>query len=173
VRIKKAVAGYLLVIAFSALIAQNYADLEINLATKENFLQKISIPGKLPYSDWIDVQQWCKANTPIEAMFFVPPDIQGFRVHSQRAIVGDWKDGAPSVFSEAYAKKWWSRMECLRGYDSFDEVRFNKLKEEYGASYAVTRKKQRLNFPIEYQNNGFIVYEIPSSEHQTDPSESS
>jgi hypothetical protein len=160
VRIKKVAAGYLLIITFSALITQNFGKLEKILTNKENLMKQINLPGNLPYSDWVDVQQWCKTNTPIEAMFFVPPDIQGFRIHSQRAIVGDWKDGAPSVFSETYARRWWERMEELKGYDSFDEARFNKLKEKYGASYAITRKIQRLSFPIEYQNNGFIVYAL-------------
>ena len=106
------------------------------------------------------MQKWCRANTPIDAMFLVPTNLQGFRVHSQRGIVGDWKDGAPGVFSEHYAKKWWARMEEIRGYDSFNEARFDQLKKKYGASFAVTRRAQQLGFPIVYQNEGFSVYAL-------------
>ena len=168
VRIKKLTAGCLLIITFLTLMTLKKSRLENILTKKGQLVYHVNLPGKLPQSDWIDVQQWCKANTPIDAMLFVPPDIQGFRVHSQRAIVGDWKDGAPCVFSERYAKKWWARMGELRGYDSFDEGKFNQLKEKYGASYAVTRKSQRLDFPVEYQNNGFVVYALRKQSQQTE-----
>jgi len=164
VMIKKITAGCLLITTFLTLITLKKGGLENILTKKGQLVYHVNLPGRLPRSDWIDVQQWCKANTPIDAMFFVPPDIQGFRVHSQRAIVGDWKDGAPCVFSERYAKKWWARMEELRGYDSFDETKFNQLKEKYKASYAVTRQSQRLDFPMKYQNNGFVVYTLRDRE---------
>jgi len=152
-------ASCLLITTALALLTFNFGRLE-HILTKEQFAYHVNMPGRMPHSDWIDVQHWCRANTPIDSMFFVPPDIQGFRVHSQRAIVGDWKDGAPCVFSERYANKWWKRMEELRGYDSFDETRFNQLKEKYEASFAVTKKSQKLNYPIVYQNDGFVVYEL-------------
>jgi hypothetical protein len=158
-RMKKLTAGCLLVTTILGLITLNFSRLE-QILTKGQFTHHINLPGKLPYSDWIDVGQWCRVNTSVNAIFFVPRDIQGFRTHSRRRIVGDWKDGAPCVFSERYAKKWWTRMEELNGYDSFDEARFNQLKEKYGASFAVTWKSQKLNFPIVYQNNGFIVYAL-------------
>jgi hypothetical protein len=93
-------------------------------------------------------------------MFLVPRDIQGFRTHSRRSIVADWKDGAPGVFSERHSRRWWSRMMELNGYESFDETRFKQLSEKYKASFAVTKKSQQLNLPIVYQNNGFIIYSL-------------
>ena len=158
-KVKWLTAGCLLITTALALVTFNFGRLE-QILTKEQFTYHVNLPGKLPYSDWIDVQQWCRANTPIDAMFFVPPAIQGFRVHSQRAIVGDWKDGAPCVFSERYARNWWARMEELRAYDSFDEARLKQLKRKYEASFAVMRKSQKLNFPIVYHNNGFVVYAL-------------
>ena len=158
--LKKLTAGCLLITTVLALITLNFGRLK-QILTQEQFAYYVNLPGKLPHSDWIDVQQWCQANTQIDAVFFVPRDIQGFRTHSRRSIVGDWKDGAPCIFSERYANKWWARMEELSGYDSFDEARFNQFKEKYGAIFAVTRESQQLNFPIVYQNNGFVVYELP------------
>lgn len=158
-RVKRLTAACLLITTVLALITFNFSRLKRDL-TKKQFTHHINLPGKLPRTDWIDVQQWCRANTPTDAMFLVPRDIQGFRTHSHRSIVADWKDGAPGVFSEGYAKRWWSRMEELNGYDSFDETRFKQLSEKYKASFAVTRKSQRLNLPIVYQNNGFIVYSL-------------
>ncbi|MBD3183419.1 hypothetical protein GF312_14065 [Candidatus Poribacteria bacterium] len=142
-----------------ALVVPRFSTLKQTII-KNQITQIVNLPGKLPYSDWVDVQRWCKENTPVDALHLVVRNTGGFRIHSQRAIVGDWKDGAPCVFSEKYAKKWWARMQELKGYDSFDEEKFKELKEKYGASIAVTRKSQKLNFPIMYQNNGFIVYRL-------------
>ena len=51
-------------------------------------------------------------------------------------------------------------MEDLQGYDSFDETRFNQLREKYGATFAVTGKKHQLNFRVLYQNNKYTVYAL-------------
>jgi len=158
-KVRSLTANCLVITTALALITLNFSRLE-QVLMKGQLTHHINLPDKRPHSDWRDVGQWCQENTPIEAIFFVPRDIQGFRIHSRRSIVGDWKDGAPCVFSERYAKKWWARMADFSGYDSFDETRFNQLKGKYGASFAVTRKSQQLNFPIVYQNNGFVVYSL-------------
>lgn len=153
-KIKQIATGGLIAVTLT-LIVPNLPKLREGQA-----MSHVNLPGALPRSDWIDVGLWCQANTPIDAVFFVPIHVLGFRIHSRRSSVGNWKDGAPCVFSEHYAKKWWARMEELKGYDSFNEGRFNQLKEKYRASFAVTRKGQRLRFPILYENNGFVVYAL-------------
>ena len=158
-RVKKLTAGCLIITTVLALITFNFGRLE-QILTKEQFSRHVNLPGKLPRTDWLDVQQWCRENTPTDAMFLVPRDIQSFRTHSHRSIVADWKDGAPGIFSERHAKRWWLRMEELNGYDSFDEVRFKQLSDKYKAAFAVTKKSPQINLPIVYQNNGFIVYSL-------------
>lgn len=158
-RIKRLAAGCLIITTALVVITPNF-DILKRVVMDGQFTQHVNLPGRLPYSDWIDVQRWCQANTPTDAMFLVLPNRGGFRIHAHRAIVGDRKDGAPGVFSESYAKKWRARMDELDSYDSFDKSRFNQLGEKYGASFAVTRKSHKLNFPIAYQNNEFAVYEL-------------
>ena len=120
----------------------------------------IHLPGKLPHSDWIDVGEWCQANTPIDTTFFVPTNTSGFRIYSQRSSVGDRKDGAPCVFSERYAKEWRMRMIDLAGYDTLNEAKFKQLAEKYLASFIITRKGHRLGFPVLYQNDAYTVYAL-------------
>ena len=136
-------------------INEDEEDKEGNVVTRH-----IHLPGKVPHNDWIDVGQWCKANTPIDATFFVPTNTKGFRTYSQRSSVGDRKDGAPCVFSERYAKEWWSRMTNLAGYDTLNEAKFKQLAEKYLASFIITRKGHRLGFPVLYQNDEYIVYAL-------------
>ena len=127
---------------------------------KGQLTHHVNLPGKCPPSNWVDVGQWCKTHTSVETTFFVPPKTKGFRIHSRRSSVGDWKAGAPCVFSARYAKTWWSRMGELSDYQSFNESRFQQLREKYGASLAVVRKEHQLNFPILYQNHEFTVYKL-------------
>jgi hypothetical protein len=119
-----------------------------------------SLPGGLPYNDWIDVGTWSRMHTPVNSTFFVPPDLAEFRVHAQRAIVGDWEDGGSAFYSWRFAQRWWRRMEDLKGYDAFDEMQFNDLNEKYHAQFAVTRASERLSFPVQYENHSFIVYAL-------------
>jgi hypothetical protein len=64
--------------------------------------------------DWIDAQLWARAHTPPDALFLTPAQVNGFRVHSQRSIVGEWRDGTQLYFSTAYAQPWWERMNALQ-----------------------------------------------------------
>lgn len=130
------------------------------ISAGKEITERIHLPGKVPRNDWIDVGEWCKANTPIDATFFVPTYTKGFRTYSQRGSVGDRKDGAPCVFSERYAKEWWMRMTDLDKYDALNEAKFKQLAEKYRADFVITRRGHRLNFPVLYQNNAYTVYAL-------------
>ncbi len=131
---------------------------------------------------WLAVQYWAKENTPLEVMFIVPPHSSGFRIESERAIYGDWKDGTQMFFNPAYGREWIRRMTAL-GYDeameieNFDntdkliaafqtlsEADFMRISREIdGTTYLVmyaTRKP--LNFPLVYESEQFKIYEIKS-----------
>jgi len=158
-KVENFAAGGIILTTVLALLMLNSSKLD-QVLIRGQLIHHVNLPGKLPPSSWADVGQWCKTNTPVESTFFVPPKTTGFRIHSRRSSVGDWKDGAPCVFSERYAKIWWSRMEELDGYQSFNEARFQQLREKYGVSLAVVGKEHQLNFPILYQNHEFVVYAL-------------
>ncbi|MEM2983914.1 MAG: DUF6798 domain-containing protein [Candidatus Jordarchaeaceae archaeon] len=63
----------------------------------------------------MDVQLWAKMNTEINDIFITPPDYEGFRIYSERGIIGSWKDGGDILISKNYYVEWWERMEDL-GY---------------------------------------------------------
>ncbi|KKQ08296.1 MAG: hypothetical protein US19_C0028G0014 [Candidatus Daviesbacteria bacterium GW2011_GWB1_36_5] len=111
-------------------------------------------------SDWINVQSWAKLNTSTQDIFLVPPDTTGFRIFSERPIIGDIKDGAAVVYSPEFAKQWYSRMSKLAGYSSFDKQQFLNLRSELYFNYIVTKNSQILNFETVYRNPSFNVYKI-------------
>ena len=52
----------------------------------------------------------------------MPPGHDGFRVESERAIYGDWKDGTQAFFNVEVGREWMIRMQRL-GYRSDMPVR--------------------------------------------------
>lgn len=64
--------------------------------------------------EWAAVQRWARAATPVDALFLTPIQPDGFRMLSQRAIVGEWRDGTQLYFSGAYTAPWWTRMNDLQ-----------------------------------------------------------
>jgi len=131
-------------------------------ATPQHFAERVEVPGISLPNDYLDVGRWCRANTQVDAVFLVPPWLNGFRVFSQRGIVGDWKDGAQVYYTREYAMAWSQRMADLNGYDSFDEARLTEVGSKYGATFALTRRSHRLALPVAYENNSFIVYSLSS-----------
>lgn len=123
-------------------------------------------------NDWKRIQLWCKNNTPQDSLFIIPPYFSGFRIWSERAILGDWKDGTMSNFSPSFAAQWWERMEDLgytkgnyrnygeEEYNSLAEFDFKTLARKYGATHVVTEKTKKLNFTLLYESDHFRIYEI-------------
>jgi hypothetical protein len=169
---KTVTASSLLFATSIGLVTSNWGTLK-QVMTKEHFAEEIQLPGlplrsnwtvgnNYPLNDVIDIGRWAQANTRIDEVFFVPPDVPEFRVHSRRGIVGAWDDGSPAFYSKRFALIWWERMEDLKGYDSFGNERFRQLNVKYMASFAVIGRAQHLYFPVVYRNHSFIVYKLDS-----------
>ena len=83
---------------------------------------------------------------------------------SERAVVGEWKDGTQQFFSTAFTREWYERMQDLQGqsraYDSFDAARFLALARKYVATYAVVPAEMGLPFDRIFENADFAVYAL-------------
>lgn len=121
---------------------------------------KKTINYKGPKGDWQKAQIWARENTPPASTFLVPPNQTGFRIFSQRPILGDIKDGAVVMYSSIYAKKWSALMQDLKSYHNFNQNDFIDLKVKYDFDYLITPATQNLNFTKVYQNASFTIYEI-------------
>ncbi|MDP2649744.1 MAG: hypothetical protein Q8P10_02775 [bacterium] len=128
----------------------------------QRIANKIQYPK--PLNDWINLQLWAKSNTAKSSIFLVPPTQTGFRIYSQRPIVGDMKDGAVAIYSSSYAKKWSEANKDFKNYDSLTETDVNSLKEKYGFSFLVNPKdasnNNYLKFNVVYKNGSFVVYKL-------------
>jgi hypothetical protein len=121
---------------------------------------------------WRDVQLWAATNTPAAARFATDPDEKGFRVFSGRSPIVEEKDGAPAMFSRAYALEWQRRMQAmaLAGVvdveDQPEVTEFSApgllaLHELYPFDYVVGQAPQPLPWPELYHNDVFVVYAWP------------
>ena len=87
---------------------------------------------------WRAVQDWVRESTPRSAVILTPPREAGFRVFSERTIVGEWKDGTQQYFDDAFVREWGARMEALgEDYAPLPEDQLVALARRYGASYIV------------------------------------
>lgn len=112
--------------------------------------------------------------TPPGTVFLVPPALERFRLHGERAIVVDWKSQAmdgpgllewhrriravsqdPPRLSEASAE---------RGYALLSSEQLAALSREFSVDYVVVRARPaRPNGPGPrvFQNAGFVVFGVP------------
>jgi len=115
---------------------------------------------------WSAVQAWVHEHTPREALILTPPYREGFRVFSERAIVGEWKDGTQQFFARPeFVFAWQERMRDLGGetryFDGFDTERVIQTARKYGARYVVFTSERPLALTKLYENAEFAVYPVP------------
>ena len=130
---------------------------------------------------WVAVQRWARTNTARQTVFVVPPLLEGFRVESERAIYGDWKDGTQAFFDPAFGYEWLRRMQNLglqphtssRARGVTLEERFRRLERSdvvriaaelagHEKVFLVTRgERNDLALPVVYRNEKFVVHELP------------
>jgi GH35 family endo-1,4-beta-xylanase len=124
---------------------------------------------------WVAAQEWAAQNTPKSAVFLTPPQQGGFRIHSDRSVVCEWRDGTQLYFSAAFAKDWWRKLTSIRPviYDAkgMGELMHAKtlenmsdrevatLAKSYGASYVVLPANPSRELKRAYTNGTWAVYE--------------
>ncbi len=111
-------------------------------------------------SGFVAVQLWARANTPKVATFLTPPDAPGFRVFSERPVVGEWKDGTMQYFGTDFARQWWQRQEDLRDLEDLPPEGVMRLATKYGADYLVVPSTTLFPFRKLYDEHGFAVYHL-------------
>ena len=96
---------------------------------------------------------WIHANTPKDAVFLSPPEVEGFRLQSERAIVVDWKT---PPFLPKEVLEWHHRLtevagrrvaslgDATNGYRELEPRRVEMLRAAYKIRYVVTRVGSRL-----------------------------
>lgn len=109
-------------------------------------------------SDWINIQKWAKSNLNQKDVFLVPWNQTGFRIFSNRSIVGDIKDGAVVMYSPSYAVEWSNIRNDISEYDSLTFKEFVHLKTRYNFNYFITRTDQNIGIQPIYSNSSYKLF---------------
>lgn len=109
-------------------------------------------------ADYRRLCDWVRDNTPVNAVFLVPPQEQSFRLHARRAIVVNYK-GVPQLSGEL--PEWRRRLETVldmqdlrdlprpfeitlpeiaRRYKELSEAHLCEVARRYGAQYVVSTR---------------------------------
>lgn len=131
---------------------------------------------------WVDIQLYAREHIPKDALFIVPPYLEGFTVFSMRSILGDWIIGTTCVWGDnEYASEWLKRMKMLgwdcshvikdlieikEGYNSLSTEEILQVAKEYNASHLVFEKIRRLHLPVIYENKQFTLYRVEDEKKQ-------
>lgn len=113
------------------------------------------------YREWDKLQNWVKNNTPPDSLFLTPPQRIGFRIHSQRAIVAEIKDGSSGLYSYPLAQEWQNRISDTHPLGPKSTAEILSLTKKYAADYLVTFRDQPHHslVPV-FQTESFIIYEL-------------
>ena len=111
-------------------------------------------------SEWLEIQKWAQENTATNCVFLVPFFTKGFRVESQRAIVGEYKDGTLSFYSRDFASEWEKRRIDLSSWQQNNDAYIQKLHQKYLFHYIVDKKDNLRSFPIVFESKSYRVYSL-------------
>ena len=119
-----------------------------------------------------ELYEWAMS-TNQNSIFLVPPDLQNFRMHGERAVVADWK--STPVDPEGLLE-WYRRIgnisgiedvksieDAMDGYAQMNNDRLNFLQSNYRADYVVFYKNKHENLNVSdysYSNGKFVVINI-------------
>jgi len=120
---------------------------------------------------WVDAQKWARTNTPQDAVFLTPIHRSGFRIHSQRAVVTEWRDGTLLYFAPDFADEWWQRVQTAQPGIEIDEEKRQLIRP--GLDYSVLGDEELIKLceryhvdflllPKPYLGNLQIAYSNPA-----------
>lgn len=115
-------------------VAITLAALQIALASMVPAPGLAPSKGKAQRNDWVATQHWARENTPIDARFFTPPMVHGFRTFSERSVVAEWLDASATMFETEYADYWRDWYLDMGG--EFADAYERRIWDRLGAVYA-------------------------------------
>jgi hypothetical protein len=124
-----------------------------------------------------DIETWARTQTPRDALFLTPTGMANFRSGSERAIVGDWRDGTQLYFSSAFGPEWFSRLRDLEPHlmltpdsarliargdslETLDDDALAALAKKYDAQYIVLPKdaQRKRALAVAYEDAAYSIF---------------
>ena len=127
-------------------------------------------PSATPNEDGLT--RWAREQTPVDALFLIPPGLDSFRLLARRAVVVDLKSPPlrPDLLVAWYRRVLASvnlpdapttRAAVLARYDQLTFAELVDIAHDFAADYIVTRGKTAMPVVPVYANADFAVYVTP------------
>ncbi|KAA6464655.1 hypothetical protein DYQ86_01445 [Acidobacteria bacterium AB60] len=130
----------------------------------------LELPSDHFANPWAQAFLWARENTPSQAIFALDPfymnepgeDSHGFRAIAQRSRLADGtKDsGVVELFPEI-ANSWMRQVQAQTGIDQFTHTDFERLKDQFDASWVILHTSNQNEIPCPYRNSAVMVCRIP------------
>jgi hypothetical protein len=127
------------------------------------------IQGKV--DPWSEIQIQAKQLSHKDDLFIVPPYLNDFCSYSNRAILGDWAEGANMLYLDnQFTEEWFERMTDLgwterfngkQGYNRLTTDDMVRVAQKYRAKFVVTEKPKTFKLFKAYENDLYMLYAIP------------
>jgi hypothetical protein len=130
----------------------------------------IELPNVATANPWLQAFDWIRQNTPQDAYFAVDPDYtnspgedcHGFRALAERGMMADSnKDTSTVTKQPTLAMKWKQQVVAREGWSSFKLADFERLKEEFGADWALVNYPPPSGLDCKWHNGSLAVCRIP------------
>jgi hypothetical protein len=120
----------------------------------------IEFPGAVPRNPWEKAFRWIRANTPPDAVFAANPDLvrldgedgQGFRVMTERSLLGDYKDEGVVVVVPPLAARWALERNAQAGLDRMTDAERVARLQPLGVNWLLLSNSAATSFPCPYRN---------------------
>ena len=121
--------------------------------------------ASLPAGDWSDALNWLRQQ-PANWQVLADPNHAakfGFsvRVGALRdTVLEQSKDASLAIYERDIALRVAERREALAGFESFGDEQIRTAARRFGADVALVDRTQHLSFPVLYENQRFVVYDL-------------
>jgi hypothetical protein len=123
------------------------------------------VQARLPPGDWTDALNWIRQQ-PVSWHVLADPNHAakfGFsvRVGALRdTVLEQSKDAGLGIYERDIALRVAERREALSAFESFGDDQIRAAARRFGADVALVDRAQPLSFPVLYQNQRFVVYDL-------------
>ena len=126
--------------------------------------QRPLVQASLPAGDWTDALAWLRQQPASWQVLADPAHVKfgvSVRVGALRdTVLEQSKDAGLAIYERDIALRVDERRQALSGFESFGDDQIRTVARRFGADVALVDRAQQLTFPVLYQNQHFVVYDL-------------
>jgi hypothetical protein len=123
------------------------------------------VQTSLPAGDWTNALTWLRQQPKSWHVLADPGHAAKYgasvRVGALRdTVLEQSKDAAAAIYERHLAVRVDERRHALSGFETFGDEQIRAVARRFGAEVALVDRAQALGFPVLYQNQRFVVYDL-------------